>query len=60
MWVGDITYIGSRKKPCYLALITDAYSKKIVGYDVSNSLHVCGTLRALDMAIKSRTHTQHL
>lgn len=58
VWVSDITYIGSRNKPCYLALITDAYSKKIVGYDVSNSLQVCGTLRALDMAIKSRIYTQ--
>ncbi len=58
VWVSDITYIGSRKKPCYLALITDAYSKKIVGYDVSDSLQVCGTLRALAMAIKNRTYKQ--
>lgn len=26
-WVSDITYIGKREKPCYLSLITDAYSK---------------------------------
>lgn len=58
VWVSDITYIGSRKQSSYLALITDAYSKKIVGYDVSDSLQVCGTLRALDMAIKKRAYKE--
>jgi transposase InsO family protein len=38
VWVCDITYIGKRDKPCYLSLITDAYSKKIMGYDVSGSM----------------------
>jgi len=32
VWVSDITYIGKREKPCYLSIITDAYSKKIMGY----------------------------
>jgi transposase InsO family protein len=32
LWVSDITYLGNRKEPCYLALVTDAYSKVIVGY----------------------------
>ncbi len=58
VWVSDITYIGNRANPSYLALITDAYSKKIIGYDVSDSLQTCGTLRALDMAIKNRTYKQ--
>ena len=40
VWVSDITYIGNRKNPSYLALITDAYSKKIMGYNVSDSLNV--------------------
>ncbi len=35
VWVSDITYVGTRVNPSYLALITDAYSKKIVGYDIS-------------------------
>ena len=52
VWVSDITYIGNRKNPSYLALITDAYSKKIVGYNVSNSLSVEGALSALEMALK--------
>ncbi len=58
IWVSDITYIGNRKNPMYLALITDAYSKKIVGYDVSNSLCVQGTVRALDKAVKNRMYKQ--
>ena len=56
VWVSDITYIGTRENPSYLALITDAYSKKIVGYDVSNSLNVAGSLRALEMALKNRKY----
>lgn len=56
VWVSDITYIGSRNNHSYLALITDAYSKKIVGYDFSDSLSAEGSLRALDMAIKNREY----
>jgi|TARA_R110002051_G_C8679049_1_gene491516 transposase InsO family protein len=56
VWVSDITYVGTRINPSYLALITDAYSKKIVGYNVSNSLSVEGSLRALEMAIKNRVY----
>ncbi|WP_211089542.1 IS3 family transposase [Flavobacterium supellecticarium] len=54
VWVSDITYIGKREKPCYLSLITDAYSKKIMGYDVSDSLSTQGCIRALKMARKNR------
>ena len=56
IWVSDITYIGNRKNPSYLALITDAYSKKIVGYNVSDSLNVRGSLSALEMALKNRKY----
>lgn len=35
VWVSDIIYIGNRVSYRYLALVTDAYSKKIVGYDIS-------------------------
>ncbi|WP_211277505.1 IS3 family transposase [Nonlabens spongiae] len=54
VWVSDITYLGSREEPSYLALVTDAYSKKIMGYNVSNSLSVGGSLAALEMAISNR------
>jgi transposase InsO family protein len=56
VWVSDITYVGRRENPIYLALITDAYSKKIVGFNVSNSLSVAGSLKALDMALKNRSY----
>ncbi len=58
VWVSDITYIGTRKHPCYLALITDAYSKKIMGYNVSESLNVAGSIKALKMALRNRKHTE--
>ncbi|MFK7787695.1 MAG: IS3 family transposase [Crocinitomicaceae bacterium] len=56
VWVSDITYIGKRTNPMYLSLITDAYSKKIMGYDVSNTLAVSGALSALKMAISKRSY----
>ena len=59
VWVSDITYIGNRQQPSYLALITDAYSKKIMGYDVSESLNAQGVIRALKMALKTRKY-KHL
>ncbi len=60
VWVSDITYIGGRDRNCYLALFTDAYSKKIMGYDVSSSLATDGSLRALNMAIKQRKYKRSL
>jgi len=54
IWVSDITYIGTRKNPMYLSLVTDAYSKQIMGYIVSNSLDASGALSALQMAIANR------
>lgn len=50
--VSDITYIRHIHGFMYLALVTDLYSRKIVGYDVSQSLGVDGSIRALTMALK--------
>ena len=52
VWVSDITYIRTINGFCYLALITDMYSRKIIGYDVSDSLELAGCLRALKMALR--------
>lgn len=60
VWVSDITYIGKREKPCYLSLVTDAYSKKIVGYEVSNTMCTEITVKALKMAQKQRKSTESL
>jgi putative transposase len=56
VWVSDITYIGARNKELYLALVTDAYSKKIVGYNLSKSLNASGSVKALQMGIKDRKY----
>lgn len=52
VWVSDITYIRTVKGFCYLALITDLYSRKIIGYDISDSLELKGCLRALQKALR--------
>lgn len=52
VWVCDITYVRIRKGFVYLFLITDAYSRKIVGWELSNSLGLEGALHSLNMAIK--------
>jgi len=54
VWVSDITYIGKREKPCYLSLVTDAYSKKIMGHHVADNLNAESSLMALKMAVRSR------
>jgi transposase InsO family protein len=54
VWVADITYIGKRANPIYLSLITDAYSKKIVGYYVADNLSTESSIWALKMALKER------
>lgn len=51
LWVSDITYIRLAEEFGYLSLITDAYSRKIVGYCLYPSLHKEGPVAALQMAL---------
>jgi transposase InsO family protein len=51
LWVSDITYWRINKGFVYISLITDAYSRKIVGYHVADSLESINTLQALKMAL---------
>ena len=53
LWVSDITYIEVGYGFIYLSLITDAYSRKIIGWDLSRDLSSAGALRALRMALRS-------
>ena len=53
LWVSDITYIHLKDSFAYLSLITDAYSRKIVGFYLSKDLSARGPLNALKMAIKT-------
>ena len=59
VWVSDITYIGNRTRHMYLALVTDAYSKKIMGYDLSDSLSTTGSVNALKMANRNRRYREN-
>jgi putative transposase len=58
VWVSDITYIGKREKPCYLSLVTDAYSKKIMGYYVADNMDTQSSIVALKMAVKNRKYNK--
>lgn len=52
LWVSDITYIDLESDCCYLHLVTDVYSHKIVGWCLSSSMMAIFTTRALCMAIE--------
>jgi putative transposase len=56
VWVVDITYLWLKPqdKFCYLSIITDLYSRKIVGYCVHESLNVKGCIDALKQALRNR------
>jgi protein-S-isoprenylcysteine O-methyltransferase Ste14 len=56
LWVSDITYIRTDHGFAYLSLITDHYSKKIMGYCLYPTLSTKGPLEALKMALKSRVY----
>jgi len=54
LWVSDITYLRTETGFVYLFLITDAYSRKIMGYHLSQELKVKGCIIALNKALKCR------
>ena len=52
LYVSDITYLPTRQGTVYLSLLTDAYSRRIVGHHVHASLHTAGCLQALARAVR--------
>lgn len=56
IWQSDITYIKTKEGNLYLSLITDAYSKKIMGYELSDNLKTESVKRALLKAISNRKY----
>jgi len=60
LWVSDITYIRTTKGFCYLSIITDAYSHKIVGYKLHPTLKAEGTIDALIIAAADVKRTSGL
>ncbi|HEX4851149.1 MAG TPA: DDE-type integrase/transposase/recombinase, partial [Puia sp.] len=55
----DITFIRVQGQWGYLSLITDAYSRKIMGFGFRNDLLALGCLEALQMAYDNRSYRQH-
>lgn len=53
VWVSDITYWKTKGGHYYISFITDAYSRKIVGYHVANTMEALESVVALRMAIKT-------
>lgn len=60
LWVADITYLATRDKTVYLSLVTDAYSRKIVGWHVHASLQAEEVGQAFQMALRQRMTRQRL
>ncbi|MEM9078770.1 MAG: IS3 family transposase [Bacteroidota bacterium] len=60
LWVSDITYLKVGKGFAYLSLVTDAYSRKIVGWCLYPTLEATGAVTALTMAIKDRKTNRNL
>ena len=56
LWVSDITYIRLTNGWGYLSLITDAYSRKIMGFSFRKDLSAKGCMDALEMAFKNRLY----
>ncbi|AEB49901.1 IS3 family transposase B [Aeromonas veronii B565] len=54
VWVADITYLPARSGPLYLSLVTDAYSRKIVGHHVHEGMHAKSVAMAFKKALKQR------
>lgn len=60
LWVADITYIRLRSEFIYLSVILDAYSRRVIGWELSNSLTAAVALSALHQALKGRRFTPGL
>lgn len=54
LWVSDITYIKTDEGNCYLNLVTDAYSRRIMGYSIADNMSTEAMKPAYEMAIRQR------
>lgn len=59
-FVSDITYIKSRERTHYLSLVTDAFSRKIMGYHLSDDMSAENVVMAMRMAAKNRITSKEL
>jgi transposase InsO family protein len=58
LWVADITYLRVGEQFNYLSIITDAYSRRIMGYHLSETLETSGCIMALEMALSNRLYPE--
>ena len=58
IWVSDITYLRTSNDFVYLSLVTDAYSRKIVGFHLADNLKAIGCIKALKSALKARMYPE--
>ena len=54
LWVADITFIRLRTEFVYLAVVLDAYSRRVIGWDLGRTLEAGLAIRALQMALRER------
>src|SRR5690606_16569917 len=54
VFVSDITYIKSKERTHYLSLVTDAFSRKIMGYHLSDDMSAENVVKAFNMANKNK------
>ncbi|WP_434557930.1 IS3 family transposase [Pseudomonas sp. Z4-20] len=60
VWVADITYLPTEQSVAYVSLVTDAFSRKIVGHHVHESLHTESVIQAMTKALRHRRSNQPL
>jgi transposase InsO family protein len=60
LWVSDITYLKTEEGNCYLTMVTDAYSRKVMGYSIADNMDATTVAQALQMVIKNRSFNREL
>lgn len=60
LWVADITYLATRAGNAYLSLVTDAYSRKIVGHHIDTNMQASTVKKAFVNALKKRKRSDEL
>ncbi len=60
LWVSDITYWKLKSNPVYISFITDAYSHKIVGYQLADTMEAIESVKALQMALSGLEPSSYL
>lgn len=59
VWVSDITYLKTDEGNCYLNMVTDAYTRKIMGYAIADNMEAANMKQAFQMAVSNRKNKQY-